>query len=85
MAGLVGPAGKVFAEEIADTAIQSLHERIKTFDPGNVTIVKGTSDNPLLPPDSLAAVLVVNSYHHFVQHEAMLEQIRRALKPGGRR
>jgi len=31
--------------------------------------------------DSLAAVLVVNSYHHFEQYEAMDQQILRLLKP----
>ena len=42
------------------------------------------ADNPKLPADSLAAVLVVNSYHHFEQYEAMDQQILRVLKPGGR-
>ena len=29
-------------------------------------------------------MLVVNSYHHFEQYEAMDQQILRVLKPGGR-
>jgi len=61
-----------------------LHQRVKVFDLRNVEVVKGEVDNPKLPADSLAGVLVVNSYHHFEQYEAMDQQILRMLKPGGR-
>jgi predicted methyltransferase len=84
MAEIVGPTGKVFAEDIADYAIDFLHQRVKMFDLRNVEIVKGDLDNPKLPPESLAAVLVVNAYHHFTEYEAMLNQILRSLKRGGR-
>jgi ubiquinone/menaquinone biosynthesis C-methylase UbiE len=84
LADLVGPAGKVFAEDIADYAMNFLRQRVTVFDLRNVEVVKGDADNPKLPADSLAAVLVVDSYHHFSQYQAMSEQILRALKPGGR-
>jgi ubiquinone/menaquinone biosynthesis C-methylase UbiE len=84
MAGLVGPAGKVFAEDIADHSIEWLHQRVREYDLRNVEVVKGDIGDPALRADSLAAVLVVNTYHHFQQHQPMLEQIFRALKPGGR-
>jgi len=54
------------------------------FDLSNVEIVKGTSDDPRLPADRLEAVLIVDSYHHFTNYQAMLEKILHALKPGGR-
>jgi len=84
MADLVGPTGKVFGEEISDDAIGFLNLRVKMFDLRNVEIIKGTVDDPKLPPDSLAAVLVMNTYHHFSHHEPMLERILHSLKPGGR-
>lgn len=84
MADLVGPTGKVFAEDIADDAIDFLHRRVKMFDLRNVEIIKGTEDDPKLPSDSLAAVLVINTYHHFSQHPPMLRHILQSLKPGGR-
>ena len=84
MAGLVGPAGRVFAEDIADDAIDFLHQRVKMFDLRNVEVVKGTDDDPKLPANSLAAVLVINTYHHFSRYEPMLERILRSLKPGRR-
>jgi hypothetical protein len=36
-----------------------------------VEIVKGDDDNPKLPSGLLAAVLVVNTYHHFEKYQAM--------------
>jgi ubiquinone/menaquinone biosynthesis C-methylase UbiE len=84
LADLVGPTGKVFAEDIADYAMNFLHRRATVFDLRNVEVAKGDADNPKLPANSLAAVLVVDSYHHFSQYQPMSEQILRALKPGGR-
>jgi precorrin-6B methylase 2 len=57
MSDLVGPTGKVFAEDIADDAIDSIRERVRTFGLQNVEIVKGHVDNPDLPADALDSVL----------------------------
>ena len=84
MAGLVGPRGKVFAEDIAEHAIEWLHQRVKANDLRNVEVIKGDMGNPALPADSFAAILVVNTYHHFQQYQPMIQQIFRALKPSGR-
>ena len=81
---MVGPTGKVFAEDIWAPALHWLALRVKLFDLPNVEVVKGDDDNPKLPANSLAAVLVVNSYHHFEKYQTMCEQILRSLKPGGR-
>jgi predicted methyltransferase len=84
LSAIVGPQGKVFAEEVWDSALKWLALRVKLFDLHNVEIVTGEDDNPKLPADSLAAVVVVNTYHHFEKHQPMCEQILKSLKPGGR-
>jgi protein-disulfide isomerase/predicted methyltransferase len=84
LSGLVGTGGKVFAEDISDTSVVWLGRRVKLFQLPNVEVVKGAADDPKLPAASLAAVLVVNTYHHFTDHQAMAAQMLRALKPGGR-
>jgi len=81
---IVGAEGKVFAEDISDRVIDRLHQRVQAFDLRNVEIVRGEVDNPKLPADSLAAVLIVDSYHHFTQYQPMLEQLLHELRPGGR-
>ncbi len=83
LADIVGPEGKVFSEDISDSAMRWLNTRVRTFNLRNVEVVKGDSDDPKLPAGRLAAVLIVDSYHHLTNHQAMLEKILHALKPGG--
>jgi len=49
-----------------------------------VEVVRGEAEDPKLPANRLAAILIVDSYHHFVNPTAMLEKLRLSLKPGGR-
>jgi ubiquinone/menaquinone biosynthesis C-methylase UbiE len=72
----------VFAEDIADHAIEWLHHRVTAYDLRNVKVIKGDISSSALPADSFAAILVLNMYHHFQQYQPMLEQMLRALKPG---
>jgi predicted methyltransferase len=81
LADLVGPQGTVFAEDINDGGAKA---RVRAFNLRNVEVVKGEIDDPKLPAGRLAAVLIVDSYHHFTNYPAMLEKILHALKPGGR-
>jgi len=82
LAELAGAEGRVFAEDISISGW--VNARAKAFNLHNVEIVKGEADDPKLPADRLAAVLIVDSYHHFTNYRAMLEKILHALKPGGR-
>jgi predicted methyltransferase len=84
MDALVGENGKVFAEDITPSAVQVLNQRNQLFDLKHVEVVKGDAEDPKLPTGQLAAILIVDSYHHFTNHTAMLEKLRLALKPGGR-
>ena len=83
MAALTGPDGRGFAEEISDASIRYLDARVKLFDLGNVTVVRGAADDPRLPAGALAAVPAVDTYHHFAEPGAMLNKILLSLKPGG--
>jgi len=53
MSDLVGPHGKVFAEDITTAAMGSLNARAKAFGLRNVEIVRGEVDDPKLPPNRL--------------------------------
>lgn len=82
LAELVGAGGRVFAEDIAVSSW--LNARLKAFNVHNVEVLKGEADDPKLPADRLALILIVDSYHHFTNYPAMLEKILHELKPGGR-
>jgi len=84
LARAVGPNGRVFAVDINDQALGRLRRRLQDEAISNVTVVKGTPADPMLPQASLDAALIVNAYHEMDQHQAMLAAIRRALKPDGR-
>lgn len=80
----VGPQGKVMAVDIDPGALRTLRELKERERLMQLTVVEGAEDDPHLPPDSLDAVLVVNAYHEFRHHDAMLAAFARALKEGGR-
>ena len=84
LAQAVGPAGQVFAVDADDRAIERLHARVEQEALTNVTVIKGDAHDPHLDAASLDAVVIVNAYHEMVDHQAMLERLRAALKPGGR-
>ena len=84
LASLVGPSGHVFAVDIDDTAVAALRARIARDGLTQVEAVRGEPADPKLPANSLDAILAVDAYHEFRDYDAMLANIFRALKPGGR-
>ena len=80
----VGPAGRVFAEDIFDDYLAAARQTAESQRLNNVVFIKGTEQDPKLPENSLDRVLVLDVYHHFDYPEAMLAGIYKALKPDGR-
>jgi protein-L-isoaspartate O-methyltransferase len=58
---IVGTEGRVFAEDISESSMRLLSARAKAFELLNIEIVKGDADDPKLPPNRLAAILVVDT------------------------
>ena len=79
----VGANGKVYAEDIDLAAIANLRKLAKDRGLKQVEVIEGSADDPKLPEAKLDAILVVNAYHEFRRHDAMLAAFRKALKPGG--
>ena len=84
LAEAVGDDGRVFAVDISKSVVRSLKSRVEREGHNNVDVIEGEKADPHLPEGVLDAVLIVNAYHEMTEHQAMLEHIRRALKPGGR-
>ena len=81
---VVGPAGQVFAVDIDQEALDDLRGNLEIERLRNVTTVLGTPDDPHLPPLTLDAIIVLNTYHEFDAYESMLAAFWEALRPGGR-
>ncbi len=84
LAPAVGPAGKVFAVDIDDHALGELGKRVRSLGLGNVSIVHGQAEDPLLATGSLDGAVVLRSYHEFTHYREMLAKIHAALRPGSR-
>ena len=81
---IVGPSGKVIAEDIQPEMLTMLRSNIEVRGLQNVQIVLGTLTDPKLPAGGVDLVLMVDVYHEFSQPVLMMENIRKALKPDGR-
>ena len=78
----VGARGSIIAVEISDAAIAKL-TRMAADSFRNVTVVRGTEKDPMLPRD-IDGVTILNSYHEITELTATLAAIHKALKPGAR-
>ena len=84
LAARVGPAGRVFANDVQPQMLNMLSRRLSGAKITNVTLIEGTLDDPRLPPASVDLALMVDVYHELSQPQTMLRHLREALKPGGR-
>lgn len=78
------PLGKVLAVDIQPEMLDIIDFLKKERNIVNVEPVLGGVRNPNLPKESVDKVLMVDAYHEFEYPREMMEEIVRALKPGGR-
>jgi ubiquinone/menaquinone biosynthesis C-methylase UbiE len=76
--------GKVYAVDINPEALSYIRERAQKEKLENITTVSGAADDPRLPPGSVDAVLLLKTYHEVAKPEALLRNLRDALRPGAR-
>lgn len=83
LAALVGPRGKVYANDIQPRMLELLRKNVEQRHFGNVQTVLGAPDDPRLP-GSIDLALLVDVYHEFSEPRKMLDHLRGSLKPDGR-
>jgi ubiquinone/menaquinone biosynthesis C-methylase UbiE len=79
----VGPAGKVYAVDIAPRFLQLIAKRAAAAGYQNVVTVRGSAKSIEVPSASVDLVFICDTYHHFEDPKSSLASIRRALRPGG--
>ena len=84
LATRVGPAGKVYANDIQQEMLDRLRHNMEQRKITNVEPVLGAVDDPKLPAAAIDLVLLVDVYHEFSEPQKMLRHIRESLKPDGR-
>lgn len=80
----VGPAGKVYAEDVQPEMLDRVRDNSASAHLNNIEEVLGSEADPRLPPGKLDLILLIDVYHEFSQPEKMLQALRRALKSDGR-
>jgi predicted methyltransferase len=84
LAPVVGPQGRVFAQDVSQTALNFVRQRVTAAKFTNVRYVRGGQSNARLPAASVDVALMVHMYHEIEQPYLLLDKLRRSLKPGGR-
>jgi SAM-dependent methyltransferase len=84
IAEIVGPTGKVYANDIQPEMLSILKKRLREKKVANVEPVLGTEHDPKLPAKSCDLILMVDVYHEFSHPQAMLAKLKEALKDNGR-
>lgn len=79
-----GDSGKVYAEDIDESALRHLENRCKKWGLDNVEAIRGKITDPMLPAGELDLIFVVSSYHHFKDPVSLMRNARPALKADGR-
>lgn len=84
MAEQVQPDGKVMAVDVQQEMLDRLKKFSETLGVTNVVPVKGTQTSTGLEPGSIDLAIMVDVYHEFEFPYEMMQDISKALKPGGR-
>lgn len=79
----VAPSGTVYAVDIAKNMIEHIDKTAQEEHIANLKAVLGDPHSPQLAPNSVDAICIIDSYHHFEFATDMLKEISKALRPNG--
>jgi SAM-dependent methyltransferase len=80
----VGTGGTVFAVEINKDYLEHIEKRSQSENLPNIRAILGKEDDPLLPDNSVDAVLLLKTYHEVTEPIRLLKKTRAAMRSGGR-
>lgn len=83
LARVVGPRGRVLAEDIMSEVTDQLTDRVQRERLDNVAVRLGTPDDPMLPTQTFDRIFLVHMYHEVASPYAFLWHMREGLKPNG--
>jgi predicted methyltransferase len=75
----VGNGGIVYAVDINRDYLDYIEKRSKREGLINIRVILGNEDDPLLPPKSVDAVLLLKTYHEIAQPIRLLKRTRAAM------
>jgi SAM-dependent methyltransferase len=79
-----GVGGTIYAVDINKAFLKHIEKRAKKENLPNIHPLLSKPDDPLLPNQSVDAVLILNTYHEIAQPVRLLKRIRQAMRAGAR-
>jgi predicted methyltransferase len=83
LAPIVGPSGRIIAQDVVPEYLRSLRERVHDLGLHNVMVALGEPHDPRLPAHSLDLAILVHMYHEVSQPYGLLYNLAPSLVPGG--
>jgi protein-L-isoaspartate O-methyltransferase len=80
---IVGPRGRVLAQDIVPATRDHLAQRVDREGLDNVSVRLGLPDDPRIPAASFDRIFLVHMYHEVSSPYAFLWHLRAGLKPDG--
>ncbi len=80
----VGLTGEVYAVDVDPDMLDYLRDRARNEGWGNVQVVAGRKNDPLLPENRIDLVFLCNVFHHLENRAAYFSRVKGYLRPGGR-
>lgn len=80
----VGSNGLVYAVDINAEATRHIDERARKEHLANVKTILSKPDDPMVPPASVDAVLLLKTYHEVAHPIDLMKSLRGALRPGAK-
>jgi len=84
LAKRVGPAGKIFANDIDEGKLKILQRQAAHETLSNITTILGEVEDPLLPDSTMDMIVMVYVFHDLEKPEKFLGNIRKDLKKGAK-
>ncbi len=81
---VVGPKGRVIAEDVRPEYLTVLMRSVRSEKLANVVPALGQTDDPRLKPASVDVAVLIHMYHEIAAPYAFLYNLAPAMKPGGR-
>ena len=81
---IVGKEGQVLAVDIRKLSLSFLWIRALLSQKRNIRLVLSDENDPRLPPGTVDAVLIANTFHELRDPKVILDHVSRSLRAGGR-
>jgi predicted methyltransferase len=82
LAPMLGPEGRLIAEDITPAYLRSLEGTVRRAGLDNVTVLRGEASDAKLPGRSVDRAILIHMYHEVAQPFALMHRLAQALKPG---